>query len=163
MSVEATFHKNALIKNLVILFVFFCAVEPVYSFFFKPIGFFWFNLNVFFGRYWKQLCLILCQFGYFLSRIPFLRYLTSTFQGFDLDLWLLTFRSHLRSKICRIFKILYKTTYLTSIDTFPLSCTVFEIFNIKVFKVWPWPLTFKGQLRSKLFSLFERAHTWLPI
>ena len=33
MSVEATFHKNALIKNLVILFDFFCAVEPIYSFF----------------------------------------------------------------------------------------------------------------------------------
>ena len=33
-------HKNALIKNLVILFDFFCAVEPIYSFFFKPIGFF---------------------------------------------------------------------------------------------------------------------------
>ena len=31
-------YKNALIKNLVILFVFFCAVEPIYSFF-KPIGF----------------------------------------------------------------------------------------------------------------------------
>ena len=39
LSVEATFHKNALIKNLVILFDFFCAVEPIYSFF-KPIGFF---------------------------------------------------------------------------------------------------------------------------
>ena len=38
MSVEATFHKNALIKNLVILFVFFCAGEPIYSFF-EPIGF----------------------------------------------------------------------------------------------------------------------------
>ena len=33
LSVEATFHKNALIKNLVILFDFFCAVEPIYSFF----------------------------------------------------------------------------------------------------------------------------------
>ena len=32
-------YKNALIENLVILFVFFCAVEPIYSFF-KPIGFF---------------------------------------------------------------------------------------------------------------------------
>ena len=31
-------HKNALIENLVILFVFFCAVEPIYSIF-KPIGF----------------------------------------------------------------------------------------------------------------------------
>ena len=39
MSVKATFHKNVLIKNLVILFAFFCAVEPIYSFF-KPIGFF---------------------------------------------------------------------------------------------------------------------------
>ena len=31
-------HKNALIKNFVILFVFFCAVEPINSFF-KLIGF----------------------------------------------------------------------------------------------------------------------------
>ena len=31
-------HKNSLIKNLVILFAFFCAVEPIYSFF-KPIFF----------------------------------------------------------------------------------------------------------------------------
>ena len=35
--VEATFHKTELIKNFVILFVFFCGVEPI--FFFKPIGF----------------------------------------------------------------------------------------------------------------------------
>ena len=40
-------HKNALIKNLVILFAFFCAVEPIYSFF-KPIGFF--DLISFWGR-----------------------------------------------------------------------------------------------------------------
>ena len=33
MSVEATFHKNALIENLEILFDFFCDVEPIYSFF----------------------------------------------------------------------------------------------------------------------------------
>ena len=39
MSVETTFHENALIKNLVILFVFFCADEPIYSFF-EPISFF---------------------------------------------------------------------------------------------------------------------------
>ena len=32
-------HKNALMKNLVILFVFFHAVEPIYSFF-KTIVFF---------------------------------------------------------------------------------------------------------------------------
>ena len=52
MSVEATFHKNALIKNLVILFDFFCAVESIYSFF-QTDRFFWFNLIVFVGRYWK--------------------------------------------------------------------------------------------------------------
>ena len=46
MSVEATFHKNALIKNLVIWFVFFCAVEPIYSFF-QTDRFFLFNLIVF--------------------------------------------------------------------------------------------------------------------
>ena len=39
MSVEATFYKNGLMKNLLILFVFFCAFEPIDSFF-KPIGFF---------------------------------------------------------------------------------------------------------------------------
>ena len=36
-------HKNALIKNLVILFVFFCAVEPIYSFF-QTDRFFLFNI-----------------------------------------------------------------------------------------------------------------------
>ena len=49
MSVEATFHKNAKIKNLVILFIFFCAVGPIYSFF-KPIDFFDL-ISMFFGRY----------------------------------------------------------------------------------------------------------------
>ena len=37
-------YKNALIENLVILFVFFCAVEPIYSFF-KPIGFIFNNIK----------------------------------------------------------------------------------------------------------------------
>ena len=32
------------------------------------------------------------------------------------------------------------TSYLTPIDTFSLSRTVFEIFDFKVFRVWPWPL-----------------------
>ena len=43
------------------------------------------------------------------------------------------------------------TSYLTSIDTFSLSRTVFEIFDFKVSRVWPWPLTFRGHLRSKIF------------
>ena len=37
-----------------------------------------------------------------------------------------------------------------------LSRTVFEIFDFKVFRVWP--LTFKGYLRSKLFSPFESPY-----
>ena len=78
ISVEATFHKNALIKNLVILFDFFCAVEPIYSFF-QTDSFFLFNLNVFVGRYCKQPYLILANLDTFLSRIPFLRYLNSRF------------------------------------------------------------------------------------
>ena len=69
--------------------------------------------------------------------------------------WPLTFRGHQRSKIFSPFESLYMTSYLTSIDTFSLSRTVFEIFNFKVFKVWPWPLTFRSHLGSKIFSLFE--------
>ena len=40
-----------------------------------------------------------------------------------------------------------------SINTFFLSRTVFEIFDSKVFRVWP--STFKGYLRSEVFSPFE--------
>ena len=49
-------------------------------------------------------------------------------------------------------------SYLTSIGTFSLSRTVFEIFDFKVFRVWPWPLTFRGHLRSKIFSPFESPY-----
>ena len=31
------------------------------------------------------------------------------------------------------------TSYLTSMDTISLSLTGFEIFDFKVFRVWPWP------------------------
>ena len=53
---------------------------------------------------------------------------------------------------------LIRSTSKSSIDTFPLSRTVFEIFDFKVFRVWPWPLTFRGFLRSKLFSSFESPY-----
>ena len=72
--------------------------------------------------------------------------------------WPLTFRGHPRSKIFSLFESSCMTSYLTSIDTFSLSRTVFEIFDIKVFTVWPWPLTFRGHLRSKIFSLFESPY-----
>ena len=50
------------------------------------------------------------------------------------------------------------TSYLTSIDTFSLFRIVFEIFDFKVFTVWPWPLTFRSHLRSKIFSPFESSY-----
>ena len=89
--------------------------------------------------------------------------LRTVFEIFDFKVfrvwpWPLTFRGHQRSKIFSPFESLYMTSYLTPIDTFPLSRTVFEIFDIKVFRVWPWPLTFRGHRRSKIFSPFESPY-----
>ena len=50
------------------------------------------------------------------------------------------------------------TSYLTSMDTISLSRTVFEIFDFKVFRVWPWPLTPEGHLGSKKIIPFERPY-----
>ena len=88
---------------------------------------------------------------------------TTVFEIFDFKVfriwpWPLKFRGRLRSKIFSPFESPYMTSYLTSIDTFSLSRTVFEIFNFKVFRVWPWPLTFRGHLRSKIFSPFESPY-----
>ena len=80
------------------------------------------------------------------------------FKVFRVWPWPLTFRGHLRSKIFPAFESPYMTSYLTSIDTFSLSCTVFEIFDFKVFRVWPWPLTFRSHQKSKIFSLFESPY-----
>ena len=77
------------------------------------------------------------------------------FKVFRVWPWPLTFRGNLRSKSCSLFASPYMTSYLTSIDTFSLSPTVFEIFNFKIFRVWPWLLTFEGHPRSKIFSPFE--------
>ena len=77
------------------------------------------------------------------------------FKVFKIWPWPLTFRGHLGSKIFSPFERPYMTSYLTSIDIFSLSCTVFEIFHFQVFRVWPWPLTFRGHLGSKIFSPFE--------
>ena len=43
-------------------------------------------------------------------------------------------------------------------DTISLSLTALEIFDFKVFRVWPSPLTSKGHPRSKKFILFERPY-----
>ena len=88
--------------------------------------------------------------------VPFSRYSTSKFLGFDLDLWPLGVT--LRSKIFPPFESPYMTSYSTPIDTFSLSRTVFEIFDFKVFRVWPWPLTFRGHPRSNIFPPFESPY-----
>ena len=80
------------------------------------------------------------------------------FKVFRVWPWPLTFRGHLGSKLFSLFESPYMTSYLTSIDTFSLSRTVFEIFDFKIFRVWPWPLTFRGHLGSKIFSLFESPY-----
>ena len=54
------------------------------------------------------------------------------------------------------------TSYLTYMDTISLSRTVFEIFDFKVLRVWPWPLTPKGHLGSKKLY-HSKGHIWLPI
>ena len=77
--------------------------------------------------------------------------------------WPLTFRGHLGSNKFPPFESPYMTSYLTSIDIFSLSRTVFEIFDFKIFRVWPWPVTFRGHLGSKKIFHYSKAHTWLPI
>ena len=88
--------------------------------------------------------------------VPFSRYLTSKFSGFDLDLWPLEVTWG--QKFFSPFESPYMIYYLTSIDTFSLSRTVFEIFDFKVFRVWPWPLTFRGHLRSKKILPFKSPY-----
>ena len=100
---------------------------------------------------------------YYLTSIDTFSLSCTIFEIFDIKdfrvwPWPLTFKGHLRPKIFLPFDSPYMTSYLTSMDTFSLSCTVFEIFDFKVFGVWPWPLTFKGHLRSKIFFPFESPY-----
>ena len=88
--------------------------------------------------------------------VPFSRYSTSKFSGFDLDLSPLKVIWGPKKLIP--FERPYMTSYLTSMDTISLSRTVFEIFDFKVFRVWPWPLTPKGHLGSKKIIPFERPY-----
>ena len=80
----------------------------------------------------------------------------TTFEIFDFKVfrvwpWPPTSEGHLGSKIFILFENLYMTSYLTSMNTISLSRTVLEIFDFKVFRVWPWPLTSGSHLRSKSF------------
>ena len=70
----------------------------------------------------------------------------------------LTPKGHSRSKKIIPFESPYKTSYLTHMDNISLSRTVFEIFDFKVFRVWPWPSTPKSHLGSKKFIPFESPY-----
>ena len=78
------------------------------------------------------------------------------FKVFRVWPWPLTPRGHLGSQNCISLERPYMNSYLTSIDTIFLSHIVLEIFDFKVFRVWPWPLTPEGHLGSKNFIPFER-------
>ena len=87
----------------------------------------------------------------------------TVFEIFDFEVfrvwpWPSTPKGHLGSKIFFSFERPYTTSYLTSIDTISLSRTVFEIFDFKVFRVWPWPSTPKGHLGSKNFIPLESPY-----
>ena len=72
--------------------------------------------------------------------------------------WPMTPKDHLGSKVFIPFESPFMTSYLTSIDNISQSQTVFEIFDFKVFRVWPWPLTPKSHLGSNFFIPFESPY-----
>ena len=80
------------------------------------------------------------------------------FKVFRVWPWPLTPEDHLGSKKFIPFESPYMTFYLTSMDNISLSRIVFEIFDSKVFRVWPWPLTPKSHLGSKNFIPFESPY-----
>ena len=87
------------------------------------------------------------------------------FKVFRVWPWPLTPRGHLGSKQFIPLESPYIISYWTSMDTISLSRTVFEIFDFKVFRVWPWPLTPRGHLGSKKLKnlYFSKVHIWLAI
>ena len=89
--------------------------------------------------------------------VPFQRYSTSKFLGFDLDLWPLKVIWG-RKKIIP-FESPYMTSYLTSMDNISLSRTVLEIMPVKILKAdqnggfWP----FKGQGQVSIFFCHRKG------
>ena len=80
------------------------------------------------------------------------------FKVFRVRPWPLTPKCHLGSKNLILFESPYTTSYLTSMVNISLSRTVSEIFDFKVFRVWPWFLNTKGHLGSKNFKMFESPY-----
>ena len=100
---------------------------------------------------------------FYLTYMDIISLSRTVFQIFDFEVfrvwpWSLTPKSHLGSKMFIPFESPYMTLYLTYMDIISLSRTFFEIFDIKVFRVWPWPLTPEKQLVSKSFIPFESPY-----
>ena len=100
---------------------------------------------------------LFCEFWMCISIVVWNKSVPKVFWG--VWPWPSTFRGHLGSKIFSLFESPYMTSYLTSIDTFSLSRTVFEIFDYKVFMVWPWPLEVTW---GQKYLDHLKPHTWLP-
>ena len=105
------------------------------------------GIKVFLTFFWKPMHDFLANFYWHFLSISnrFWDIWLQSFQGLTL-----TFRGHLRSKIFPPFESPYMNSYLTSIDTFSLSCPVFEIFDFKVW-VWMWMWMYTG---IKVFLTF---------
>ena len=80
------------------------------------------------------------------------------FKVFRVWPWPLTLKGHPGSKFFIRFESPYMTSYLTTMDTISLSRTVLEIFDFKVFRVWPWSLTHENHLGSINAILFESPY-----
>ena len=91
----------------------------------------------------------------------------TVFEIFDFEVfrvwpWPLTPKGHPGSKNSIPFESPYMNSYLTSMDNISLSRTVSEIFDFKVFRVWPWPLTPKGHLGSnKIYTVRKSIYDLL--
>ena len=99
---------------------------------------------------------------YYLTSMDTISLSRTVFEIFDFKVfrvwpWPLTPEGHLGSKNCIQFEMPYMTAYLTAMDSISLSRTVFEIFDFKFFRVWPWPLTPKGHLGSKNIHTIRKA------
>ena len=85
----------------------------------------------------------------------------TVFEIFDFEVfrvwpWPLTPEGHLGPENFIPFESPYMTSYLTSMDIISLSRTFFEIFDFKVFRVWPWSSTPGGSSGVKKFHTIRK-------
>ena len=81
------------------------------------------------------------------------------FQVFGVWPWPLTFRGHQRSKISLPFGMPMHDFLSNFYWHYSLYLVPFSRYSTsKFFGFWPWPLTFRGHQRSKIFSPFESSY-----